>query len=198
VKANQRMSFFTDSSKTTSICGVRQNEVSDNPIPDPPDRIEHEVVALYEEYAAVLIRYAFSFNRDKDLAQDAVQVCFFRYFIHRKAGNEVENARAWLFRVVRNSVLDRLRETSSRGEVPIADMRDSAALAWDDRPTYEQSEVLSHIPHLLSPRELECVQLRQQGLRYDEIAAALKISPGTVGALLNRALRKLRIALGWL
>ena len=64
------------------------------------------------------------------------------------------------------------------GEAPIAHMRDSAALAWDDRPTYEQSELLSHIPHLLSPRELECVQLRQQGLRYDEIAAALKISPG--------------------
>src|SRR6478672_4536536 len=156
------MNFFTNSPKTTSIFWEYANEVSDNPIPEA-DRIEHEVVALYEEYATVLIRYAFSFNRDKDLAQDAVQVCFFRYFLHRKAGNEVENARAWLFRVVRNYVLDRLRETSSRCEVPISDMRESAALAWDNRPTYEQSELLSHIPHLLSPREIECVQLRQIG-----------------------------------
>jgi RNA polymerase sigma-70 factor (ECF subfamily) len=190
------MNTFT--TKLTNSLWSTSKEVPDNPVSDPTGRIEQEVVSLYEEYATVLIRYAFSFSKDKELAQDAVQVSFFRYFLHRKAGNAVENPRGWLFRVVRNYVMDRLREVSSRCEVPISEIAESAAMAGDYRPSYEQNELLSHIPHLLSPRELECVQLRQQGLRYDEIAAVLKISPGTVGALLTRALKKLRVALGWL
>jgi len=161
-------------------------------------RSEDELVQLYEEYASVLIRYAFRFTGDKELAQDAVQASFFRYFQHRKAGNHVQNGRAWLFRVVRNYVLDRLREVSQRSEAPISEMDEKSAMTVDPRSVYEQAEVLRHIPRLLTARELQCVQLRQTGLSYDEIADALSISPGTVGALLNRALKKLRAALGWL
>ena len=156
------------------------------------------MIRLYEEYAAVLIRYAFGFTKDKDLARDAVQICFFRYFLHRKAGYEVQNRKAWLIRVVRNYALDRLRETNSRGEVPISEVVQSAALTADASSAYEQADILRHIPRLLTPRELACVQLRQKGLSYEEIGDTLKISQGTVGALLTRALKKLRSALGWL
>jgi DNA-binding NarL/FixJ family response regulator len=38
---------------------------------------------------------------------------------------------------------------------------------------------------------MDCLRLRTEGLSYDEIAAALDIQPGTVGALLNRARQKL-------
>jgi RNA polymerase sigma factor (sigma-70 family) len=48
----------------------------------------------------------------------------------------------------------------------------------------------------LTPREMECLQLRMDGLCYREIAEVLRIRPGTVGALLARALRRIQKILG--
>jgi DNA-directed RNA polymerase specialized sigma24 family protein len=46
----------------------------------------------------------------------------------------------------------------------------------------------------LSPGESECVRLRAEGLRYEEIAGVLSMRTGTVGALLARAHKKIRQA----
>jgi predicted DNA-binding protein (UPF0251 family) len=48
----------------------------------------------------------------------------------------------------------------------------------------------------LSPREMECVRLRTEDLRYEEIARVLGLQTGTVGALLARAHGKIRKAVG--
>lgn len=68
---------------------------------------------------------------------------------------------------------------------------------WRQHPesAVQQSEIDREL-RLLAPRELECVRLRIEGMRYDEIAAALDIRPGTVGALLARAVTKLRRTFG--
>src|SRR5260370_2729800 len=46
----------------------------------------------------------------------------------------------------------------------------------------------------LSPREMECVRLRTEGLRYEEIASVLGLQAGTLGALLPSAHEKVRKA----
>jgi DNA-directed RNA polymerase specialized sigma24 family protein len=43
---------------------------------------------------------------------------------------------------------------------------------------------------------MECVRLRMEDLRYEEIAAVLGLRAGTVGALLTRAHDKIRKAVG--
>jgi DNA-directed RNA polymerase specialized sigma24 family protein len=43
---------------------------------------------------------------------------------------------------------------------------------------------------------MECVRLRMEDLRYEEIAGVLGLSAGTVGALLARAHGKIRKAVG--
>jgi DNA-binding CsgD family transcriptional regulator len=48
----------------------------------------------------------------------------------------------------------------------------------------------------LTAREYACFRLRSDGLRYDEIAATLRLRSGTVWALLSRAVRKMRLVLG--
>ena len=40
----------------------------------------------------------------------------------------------------------------------------------------ELAALQARLTKLLSPRELECVQLRAEGLRYEEIAAALDVN----------------------
>lgn len=156
--------------------------------------LDQEVIRLYEVYAEGLLRYAMTMGRDRELARDAVQDCFFRYFLYRQERNEVANPKAWLFRVLRNSLLDRLRAHSNRAEVEL----DLLSQHADSRPgpeaLYDAHQFAQQVPKLLAPREWECLRLRAEGLRYDEIADVLGIRPGTVGALLNRALLKLRVA----
>jgi RNA polymerase sigma-70 factor (ECF subfamily) len=192
------MNFFMNRLNSSFFPGSGLKEVPDNSVPAGSEQIEEEVVELYDEYGALLIRYAYSLSRDREQARDAAQVCFLRYFLHRKAGGRADNARVWLIRAVRNYIMDRLRESSWRREVPIAGLAKTLAPAGDDPASYEHREALSHIPRLLSARELQCVHLRQQGLSYEEIAEEMGISQGTVGALLARALKKLRNAMKWL
>src|SRR5437899_10194893 len=83
-----------------------------------PAALEAEIVALYEECASGLLRYAQSLTRCPDKARDAVQEAFLRYFAERRYGRVVEHPRAWMYQVLRNYSLDRLTSAAAMREVP--------------------------------------------------------------------------------
>jgi RNA polymerase sigma-70 factor (ECF subfamily) len=158
--------------------------------------IEQEVICLYRENAAGLFRYAFVLARNREAAQDAVQETFLRYFIERSGGRAVERPRAWLFQVLRNFLLDGLKASSARKEVGLEAARKWADSRPDPESGYRLAEMSRRLWELLSPRELECLRLRVEGLRYEEIAEVLSLRSGTVGALLARVQKKIRKAVG--
>jgi RNA polymerase sigma-70 factor, ECF subfamily len=158
------------------------------------EQIENEVMELLRQHAPALLRYAARVARDKTIAQDAIQETFLRYFIARAEGAQIENPRAWLFRVLANYLTDCIRKSSS---MPAADLEEAAQVAdmrQDVEARYQQDEVFRCALASLSLRERECLQLRLEGFGYDEIAQILRIRPGTVGALLARSLKKIRKA----
>jgi RNA polymerase sigma-70 factor (ECF subfamily) len=157
--------------------------------------LEREVSQVYDAHAASLLGYARAFSGSSDISSDAVQEAFFRYFIFRRQGNGIENARAWLFRVLRNALIDEAKATAHE----VALTPDESRSGFDPRGDLDRgiqfSALARTMPSLLSARELECVQLRAEGLQYDEIAVVLNLQSGTVGTLLARAITKLRRAL---
>ncbi len=158
------------------------------------EQIEQEVNDLLHKHAGALSRYAGNVSRDKALAQDGIQETFLRYFVVRVRGQKIDNPRAWLFRVLRNYLLDCSRKS---GSMPSAELKEAVQivdLRQDVEAGYQQSETLQRALTSLSPREGECLQLRLAGFGYEEIAQILQIRSGTVGALLARALKKVRIA----
>jgi len=74
-----------------------------------PAGIEREIGDLYATEAAGMLRYALSVAGNNETAQDGVQEAFLRFFVVRTAGQEIRNPTAWLFRVLRNHVLDQLK-----------------------------------------------------------------------------------------
>ena len=154
--------------------------------------IERDVVRLYETHATSLFRYAGSLAENRDNAQDALQEVFLRYYIARSEGREIRNPKAWLYRVLRNHILDGLRSSACAGEVALEDAPPPLDMQADPEACYSQAELAALLRASLAPRELECVRLRGDGLRYEEIGEILEISPGTVGALLARAHKKIR------
>lgn len=156
------------------------------------EEIERDVVRLYGEYSEGMFRYAFLLLANREAAQDALQEAFLRYFVARSGNRSIERPRAWLFRVLRNYLLDQLKALSLRKEVDLAQMRNYPDLRQDPESEFRLEQIVRSLRGLLSPRELECFRLRAEGLRYDEIAEVLEVRPGTVGALLARAQKKLR------
>lgn len=154
------------------------------------NRLEGEVVRLYESVGGGLFRYAMTIARDKDVAQDGVQECFLRYVIARREGKAIVNDRAWLYRVLRNRLLD-VRKSSAAGScVRIEEAAEYPDSGHGPEERLRGVELSRSLRALLTARELECLQLRMDGLRYQEIAEVLRIRPGTVAALLARALKK--------
>jgi RNA polymerase sigma-70 factor (ECF subfamily) len=158
--------------------------------------IEQEIVGLYEREAGGLLRYARALAANAEMAHDALQEAFLRFFLCRSAGQRIRSPKGWLFRVTRNYVLDQKR-AGSRNEVGMESLRNMAGPAGRAESDGRASELLQGLQQIgLSPREMECVRLRMEDLGYEEIACVLGLQAGTVGALLTRAHAKIRKAVG--
>ncbi len=159
-----------------------------------PMALEAEFEHLHEEYASSLVRYAISYCGDPDLARDAVQDCFLRYFEMRRGGARVEQPKAWLVRVLRNQLIDRSRRERLEQEVSAITARELRALpAWPQNSLGGDAGVArlwKRIEALVSPKELACLQMRVAGFSYAEIAEALGVQSGTVSVFLTRSREK--------
>ncbi|HSS64436.1 MAG TPA: RNA polymerase sigma factor, partial [Gammaproteobacteria bacterium] len=60
-------------------------------------------------YLQRLYGYAVSLTRDRDQAEDLVQECALRAITARNTPRDEHAYRAWLFRILRNLFLDRVR-----------------------------------------------------------------------------------------
>lgn len=157
---------------------------------DQRDLIHREILGLYDRYAPGLYQYVLDATGNRETAEEAVQEIFFRYFLERIQTGRILHRRSWLFRTMRQYLETKPAEAPGR-ERP----RDVADWRQHPESAVQQKEIDRELLRL-APRELACVRLRIEGMRYEEIASALNIRPGTVGALLARAMTKLRRAFG--
>jgi RNA polymerase sigma factor (sigma-70 family) len=161
----------------------------------PTAAIEQEVEELYERESSAILRYARALTEDREMAHDALQEAFFRFFLCRSGGQQIRSPRGWLFRVARNYVLDQKKAGSWR-EVAVESLADLPCPIHFGAVD-EGSYLMQELPRIgLSAREIECVRLRAEDLQYEEIAMILGLQSGTIGALLARAHEKIRKAMG--
>jgi RNA polymerase sigma-70 factor, ECF subfamily len=156
------------------------------------EEVGQAVLAAYRRNAGELARTAASVARNPGVAEDAVQETFLRYFLSLAHGEIINDERAWLHRVMRNWLTDWVRSASVRSTMALDDVAEPLAGAPLDQTLTFRLHWLRKAAAALGRRERECIHLRAQGLEYGEIASEMKIRPGTVGALLNSAIRKLR------
>ena len=153
------------------------------------------VARLFEESREEIFRYLLSLGLDPQSAQDATQEVFLRLYNSLQSGDDIRNARAWLFRVAHNHGL-RVRQQQQR--MPLWEP-DAARLLADPQADPEQAlldrERLERVRQAfngLSEQQQRCLHLRLEGLRYQEIADVLGIASSSVSEFLRRAIERLR------
>src|SRR4051812_727337 len=137
---------------------------------------------LYREHLTEFRRVATAITGSVDLGHDAVQDAFARAVRSRRRFRGDGTLEAWIWRIVVNAARDARRQAKPK----TSDM----LLLGDGSPGVE-------VPlEGLTDRQREIVFLHYfADLSYGQIAAALEISAGTVGATLSAARHTLRCAL---
>jgi RNA polymerase sigma-70 factor (ECF subfamily) len=176
--------------------------------------VEAEVLALFDECGAPLIRYVGAFGVNAPDTEDVVQDVFLSLFRHVQLGRPRTNLRGWLFRVAHNLALkQRLRTkrrqaiettvttvtTGTTGTTVTTGAPNAArAAGLDNGPNPEQQlaslerrQRLLAVFRALPERDRRCLSLRAEGLRYREIADALGLSLGGVAKSLARSMTRM-------
>jgi RNA polymerase sigma-70 factor (ECF subfamily) len=146
--------------------------------------------ALFQQHwtrlCAVLYRLVGDWAEAEDLALEA----FVR--LYRRPPTEQRNLGGWLYRVATNMGLNALRSRQRRyqHEQKAGGLDIETDLSNDPAEAVESAQEREQVRAALrkmKPRSAQLLVLRHSGLSYAEIAAALEVSPGSVGTLLARA-----------
>jgi RNA polymerase sigma-70 factor (ECF subfamily) len=159
------------------------------------NKLQHDVAQLFVDSRDDVYRYLLSLGLHPPQAQEGAQEVFLRLYATLRKGEEIQNPRAWIFRVAHNLGLKvRARESS---QAPFdAELEFSLAEpGLDPEQGVLERERLRRLHagiQQLSEQQRRCLFLRMEGLRYPEIGTALGISTSAVSEFLRRALVRLR------
>ncbi|HUE77083.1 MAG TPA: sigma-70 family RNA polymerase sigma factor [Longimicrobiales bacterium] len=147
-----------------------------------------DIEGLFHRLYPPLFRYLHRLTGDRDAADDAAQESFVRLTEQSLPEDEV---RPWLFTVATNLVRDRARKSERHRRLQSYVPTGSRAVAPD--ASAERSERISMVRLALErvpERDRTMLLMREEGFRYDEIARAVDVAPGSVGTLLARAAKR--------
>jgi RNA polymerase sigma-70 factor, ECF subfamily len=153
---------------------------------------------LYDEHAAALWRYAMRLTGDQARAEDVVQETLLRAWQHPEFGVDSErSARAWLFTVARNMIIDERRSSRFRNEVSPLDGSGVPERAGPDEAKYALDRLLLGDALAQLSAEHRAVVWRSYYLGWTtaQIADDLHLAEGTVKSRLHYALLALRLTL---
>src|SRR5262249_46824604 len=102
--------------------------------------LRQEVLEAYRELSGALTSYARRLTTDVELAQDAVQEAFLRYFLVRMQGEIIRNPSAWLHRVTHNFICETARSSAVKACVSLDEAAiekaqvapETASIEWED------------------------------------------------------------------
>ena len=156
-----------------------------------PSRVEAEVMELFDELRAPLLRYQLSLGLPVQDAEEVVQEVFLALHRHLREGKSRSNLRAWTFTVAHNLAL-RSRMRSQREDAAMPEDAADPSPGPEERLAASQRQApLQAVVRALPEQDRLCLSLRAEGLRYREIARILGISLGSVANSLERSLARL-------
>ncbi|MCK9351355.1 MAG: RNA polymerase sigma factor [Candidatus Paceibacterota bacterium] len=156
---------------------------------------ENQFLVSYDAHADALFRFAYFQVSDREAANDIVQDVFMETWKYLSEGGEIENFRAFLYRVARNRIIDHYRKHRSQS----LDAIQESGMDFSDERSREVSEARSEAMHILrlldrvDKKYREPVLLRyMEGMGVKEIAQILDESESNTSVLIHRGIEQLK------
>jgi RNA polymerase sigma-70 factor (ECF subfamily) len=156
---------------------------------------------LYFHFGKKLQQFANSLVRSKEISEELVEDVFVKIWANRKGIIEIDNLTVYLYVAVKNKALNSLSQKAKELIAAPFDYLDLpvdefAADPYDLMITSEMMARMQKVIENLPPRcKMIFKLIREDGLRYKEVAEILNISVNTIDAQMAVAVKKLCIAL---
>ncbi|HZP81783.1 MAG TPA: RNA polymerase sigma factor [Chthonomonadaceae bacterium] len=152
---------------------------------------ERAIRWVLHRYRDRVVRLAAHVLHNSREAEDVAQEAFVKAFRQIGQFRGESGFYAWLYRIVVNLCLDRMRRKCVTAEMPLEDGALPTLVAQS--PDIDKCLAVTQILDSLTPPMRAALVLREvEGLEYAEIAAVLQIPVGTVRSRLNSAREQFR------
>lgn len=156
--------------------------------------------SLYYTLFNKLIKFCIYYTGNREAAEEIVSEIFVKSWNNRKTLVDVEYPETYLFVAVKNQSLKYNKKYSSIHLVEIESSKEVLLIDHADPSRIMERKELHHrldqaIETLPMQARMVFRLIKENGLRYKEVAEILEISPRTVQTQLFRAIAKLRLNL---
>lgn len=149
-----------------------------------------DIHELFRQLYRPLCLYALHYLKDADAVEDVVQEAFTAWWQKQEA---IDNARPYLYAMVRNRCIDQLRR---QGREPERVQPEDASGIISDEDAMQRSALESRlweaVDRLPAQRRKLLLMSKREGLSYEQIAEDTGLSVNTVRNQISRALQALR------
>ncbi|WP_348619688.1 RNA polymerase sigma-70 factor [Pedobacter lusitanus] len=156
--------------------------------------------ALYYLLFNRLIKFCIYYVGKKEVAEEIISDILVRCWENRKADTVILNLETYLFTAVRNQSLKYLKKNANIHLVEIESSNEFQFMDHADPEKELESKELHYrldqaIDKLPAQARIVFKLIKENGMKYKEVAEILEISPRTVQTQLFRAIDKLRVSL---
>ncbi len=151
-------------------------------------------LGLIEACIPALRRYASALLRDRQEVDDLVHDCLLRALDQLHTRHADADMRAWLFAIMHNLFVSRLRQSKARGHMDPIEAVSEGALgvqASQDEHVHTH-DIIRAVDSLPEPQRSVLLLVSVEDLSYAEVARVLGIPVGTVMSRLARGRERLR------
>ena len=147
-----------------------------------------------------LIKFSLMYVHQKEVAEEIVSDVFVKCWVSRKDLCHVQNMDTYLFVAVKNQSLNYLKKYSHIHLVQVEDTNETKFVrTFNPQEELEKKELLFKMEQSIEALPQQCRiifrLIKEDGIKYKEVAEILNISPRTVQTQLFRAMKKLSIVL---
>lgn len=181
--------------ETTTFSLVLPGEMGSG-VEQNPDQLTAQ---LYTMHASSLHRYLLLTGSRPADADELLQEAFLRLFRCIRNGEQVDNPKAWLIRVLQNLRTDRTRREATQTAIVDSAAQSCRPLHGGRGLTAEQAMIeqqrfdrLYRAMSTLSERQQQYMLLRSEGLTLREIAEIHNVAVQSVAETCARAIERLR------
>ncbi|MBH2005161.1 MAG: RNA polymerase sigma-70 factor [Sphingobacteriia bacterium] len=152
---------------------------------------------LFDLYFCNLSQFVFSFVKTRDVSTEIVDGVFIRLWHNRSSIDQIDNLRVYLYKAAKNAALNYISRHARKNILePFDDI--TIQLKDESSPeglliTKEMLQKIRETVDLLPPRcKMIFKLIREDGLKYKEVAEILNISVKTVDAQMVIAVSRVR------
>jgi len=150
----------------------------------------------YDSYSEALYRHCFFRVFSRARAEELVQETYLRTWKYLREGKEIENIRAFLYRIANNLIIDDSRKRKEESLDALMEESDAFEPSYDGHKAIERNVLLNEIIAVikkLSPGDRELLISRYvDDLDPKEIAEILHTTANNVSVKLHRAMKSLK------